>query len=108
MRMSKPGAELLAAVSCSSLLIMLAGCGGGGGGAPTLPPVVASNTGTFYSDPVSNLVGGSLLVSIGRGFVTVNQGVPTAVGFELSADAVKNLPTPPFDTPAIYGVPLPP
>jgi hypothetical protein len=95
--------------ACFALLpLTLAACGGGGGDGGPSQPVVVADTGTFYSSPVQILVGGSNLVGVGRGFVTVNQGVPTAVGLDLAAEAVKQLPVPGFDSPAIYGVALPP
>src|SRR5947209_18320396 len=107
MRRVKLRAELLAGLSLGVLATTLAGCGGAGGGR-SLAAVTPQTTGTFASEDVSILVGTSELVKIGHGFVTLDHGVPTAVGLALAAQAVTRLPTPPFDTPAIYGVALPP
>jgi hypothetical protein len=107
MRGVKWCAGRLAGVWLGGLAVGLVGCGGGGGGSST-SAVTTQTTGTFASQDVSILVGTSELVKVGHGFVTLDHGVPTAVGLALAAQAVSHLPTPPFDTPAIYGVALPP
>jgi hypothetical protein len=90
------------------LSLSLTGCGGTGSETPELAPVAPNTTGTFYSSLVQVLVGDSDLIDIGRGFVTLQGGVPTEVGLELSARAVGALEEPEFDVPGIYGVALPP
>lgn len=85
-----------------------AGCGGGGGLPNNLPAVMPQLTGTFHTSSVKVLVGGVKLVSIGDGYVTLTNGVPVEVGFELPAGTVTSIPQPAYNVPAIYGVPLPP
>ncbi len=91
----------------------LVGCGGSsgtGGGSTTTPTAAPGQNRTFYSKYNSVLVGNNNLVDIARGFVTLqpNSNIPVAVGLELTAKAVKDLPKPPnFDSPVIYGVNLP-
>ncbi|BCM94226.1 hypothetical protein IAD21_06129 [Abditibacteriota bacterium] len=91
----------------------LVGCGGGNtgtGGTNTNPTPAPGGNRTFYSKFNSVLVGNNNLVDVARGFVTLkpNSNVPVAVGIELTAKAVTDLPKPQnFDSPVIYGINLP-
>lgn len=96
-----------------ALSVALTGCGGGvnstgGGGVGGPPPAVGR---TFYTAYNNVLIGSSNLVNVARGFVTLeqNSNKPVAVGIELTAKAVRDLPLPPnYNDPAIYGFNLPP
>jgi hypothetical protein len=63
---------------------------------------VNNETGTFYADPVA-LNGGNL-----RGYVTLQDGVPTAVGMELSSGVLTNIPSLPLDAASATFGALPP
>jgi hypothetical protein len=87
------------------LAAVLSGCGGGSGG--SVAPAAGR---TFYSRFNSVLVGSSNLIDVARGFVTLeqNRNVPVAVGIELTAKAVNELPLPVnFNDPTIFGINLP-
>ncbi len=100
---SSAGATLLGVTA------VLTGCGGGGGTQlSSLPPGTPPGTRTFYGPVNQILVGASLLVKVGRGFVTLDaNNKPVQVGCELFDEAVKNLPSPPPHGPDIYGINLP-
>ena len=61
-----------------------------------------NETGTFYADPVP-LNGGNV-----RGYVTLQNGVPTAVGMELSSGVLTNIPPLPLNAASATFGPLPP
>ena len=111
MRKLKTVRDVLICLVPVALTGVFVGCGGvnstGGGGTGGTPPAPGR---TFYSDYNNVLVGASNLVNVARGFVTLeqNRNVPVAVGIELTAKAVSDLPKPPnFNNPQIYGINLP-
>jgi hypothetical protein len=63
---------------------------------------VNNETGTFYADPVP-LNGGTV-----RGYVALQNGVPTAVGMELSSGVLTNIPPLPLNAASATFGPLPP
>jgi hypothetical protein len=65
-------------------------------------PAPLVETGTFFGpdQPVGN--------GVGRTFITLERGMPTAMGLELSEEVPTTVPDPPFNTPAIFVFALPP
>jgi hypothetical protein len=53
------------------------------------------------------LIGTNKLVTVGRGFVTLNQRAPTSVGIEFTSEALRALPQPINGFRDIYGINLP-
>lgn len=103
----------LTAVSAAALLTLSAGgaallsggCSSGGtiptGGQETVPPPVVSS-GTFYGP--TRAVGAT---GEGRGFVTLQNGTPVEVGFELSENVIPGMPDLGFDQPYVDFFALP-
>ena len=90
--------------------VALGGCGGGQTNNAPIPPLPNSkDTGTFFSKDDDVLVGTGTLVHVARSYVTLDHGVPKAIGMLWFASAVKDLPLPAkFGIPDAYGVNLPP
>src|SRR3989442_5054844 len=98
----------LICLSVAAGALALAGCGGGGGTPTNLPAVSPQTTGTFRTSAVKVLVGGVKLVSVGDGYVTLTNGVPVEVGFDLPAGAVTHISPARIHMPALYaGSPSP-
>ncbi len=102
------GALVLGAGAMSGLFAGCGGVAGNGESNTTPPPGTPPGTRTFFGPDNKVLVGSSLLVKVGRGFVTLDSNnKPVRVGCEIYDEAVKNLPYPPPHGPDIYGINLP-
>jgi hypothetical protein len=96
------GRKIAGALS-AALALGLSGCTGTGYSPPAPQgPVGSTETGTFFaaSQPLGN--------GTARGFVTLNRGVPVAIGWEMTEAALTGLPTLGFDVPLVQFYPLPP
>src|SRR3989442_12211252 len=98
----------LICLSVAAGALALAGCGGGGGIPNNLPAVSPQTTGTIRTSAVKVLVGGVKLVSVGDGYVTLTNGVPDEVGFDLPAGGAHKIPPPRFPVPRDHRSLLPP
>ncbi|MDX1934980.1 MAG: hypothetical protein SFU56_20470 [Capsulimonadales bacterium] len=83
--------------------VFATGCGGG----KDDPTLSVRRTGRFVS-AVNLQPVGDIAVDLGRTFVTLNNGIPTELGWELPDRALKTLPYPKFDTEDTFYLPLPP
>jgi hypothetical protein len=96
----------LAALLAGGVLLSLSGCSSGGtnpvGNLPEPIPSPVVPSGTFYG--ASKAVGAS---GEGRGFVTLQDGAPVEIGFELTENVIPGMPELGFDQPYVDFFPLP-
>jgi len=93
-------------VGCALSIYALVGCGSSN--QKNIPTTVVEN-GKFYGPAPAQFTGPNGTVTLGRSYVTLNNGVPTAVGFELSEAGREGQPATAItdEAPNIYFVALP-